>query len=573
MLKTLLVLALAAAFSVGVAAWDGQGQQTPPPTRPPAKPVQTPKPPPKPTPAAKPATTAKAAEPAPAPPPPATDVKMKTAYTQGAQVSENTTYLQGTRQRVEFPGVVSLEQCDLKRSVMLNTTAKKYLVHPYAQAAAAPVATPDPNAALAQMGMAEPPPAKGGVITITTTIVDTMERQPMFGLEARHIKTTVVKELTGKTCDKTPLKVEVDAWYVDLPAQSVCLNDKPAAPPKPPPDPSSNCLDRIETKSIGTAKLGFPVKTTTTTTMGEGEKAESNTGSQEVTALEITRLEKSLFEVPGDFSEVKTGADLVPAIAAGGSLADTLLGSTADGTSVAAPKKAGTIRIGVLEPINRSTRTLPAGSLRLDLVDKFNKAPYQALALSGTSPSAIEQEAIRLQCDYLLLAEITEVKTSKPGKMSGISSMAGGGPPKDTHEVKIDYKLFATGATQAPKLTGNAKASSGGFSVGTALRIAAFAGQLYFGMMGGGLMGGMNPMMGGAPGGGMGGFFDPRASAMSSTAMGLSESSPMMAGGPAAGMPPGVGMGVDTSEAEMRQTVTEALANVAKSAIEQLKKK
>ena len=92
------------------------------------------------------------APPAPVPPP-STDVKVVTAYTQGAQVSQNTTYIRGPRQRVEFPGMVSLDQCDLQRTVMLSPAAKRYRVQAYGQPVAAAPA-PDPATA---------PPAVGGM--------------------------------------------------------------------------------------------------------------------------------------------------------------------------------------------------------------------------------------------------------------------------------------------------------------------------------------------------------------------------------------------------------------------------
>src|SRR6185436_731137 len=79
-----------------------------PQKRPPAKPQ-----------AVKPVAPAPVATPAPPPPPPPppapTGVRLKTVTTQGAQVSENVTYMQGARQRVEFPGVVSIDQCDAKQ--------------------------------------------------------------------------------------------------------------------------------------------------------------------------------------------------------------------------------------------------------------------------------------------------------------------------------------------------------------------------------------------------------------------------------------------------------------------------
>lgn len=215
--------------------------------------------------------------------------------------------------------------------------------------------------------------------------------------------------------------------------------------------------------------------------------------SQEVTELEITRLDRALFDVPAGYTEASSIAEVVPAIVGGAGLSDALFGSTVDGSSSAAPKLAGVIRIGILEPVNKTERHLSPASIRLDLVGKFNKHPYEALPVAGSSAAAIEQAAVRLECDYLLLTEITEAKTSKPNKIGGFMSKASGGQSKDSHEVKLDYKLFAVNATDKPAFGGTAKGSNGGFGIGSALRIAAFAGQMYLGMMGGG-MGMMSPM-------------------------------------------------------------------------------
>ena len=546
-------------------------QQTTPPPTPPAKPTPTAKPSPtaKPTPApaksgtaakpaASPTPTATPAPPPPPPPKPATDVKLKTQYQQGAQVSENVMYVQGPRQRVEFPGVVSIDQCDLKRSVMLNASDKKYRVQPYPEGTAAPAPqAPAPQPLMGgPTGQAQP----GGVLTMTTTLTDTLEREKMFGLEARHVKSVMVKEPSSRACDKQPLKVEVDAWYVDLPEQSKCVRPN-AAPPPPPPDPAA-CTDRVETRTVGDVKLGFPVKVTTTTTSGEGDKLEVTTSSQAVTELEITHLDKALFEVPAGYTEANSTAEIVPAVGNGG-LADAVFGSTADGTSMAAPKKAGVVRIGVLEPVNHTDRNLSGRFLRQDVVAKLNKGSFDALPLAGTSPAEIQQEAAKLQCDYILSTDITEVKTSKPGGIGGaMKKVSGGGDNKDKQDVKLDYKLFAVDATQAPKLSGKAQASTGGFGVGSALKMAAFAGQMYMSVMG---MGGLtNSMMGlsglSGMGGGMG-MYDPRMSAMASMAASVGMSA--MAGG-------GGAMGGDASEQDMRNTVSAALGNAAKATMDQL---
>ena len=531
------IILVGSLMAVAVAQVDADGAQ--------AKPSQRPAPK-----TAKPAPPVKAAPPAkPEPPPPPPGVRLTSAYTQGAQVSQNTTYLQGARQRVEFPGVVTLEQCDLKRTVMLNTAVKRYRVQPYQE--------PAPATPLAVT------PSRGGVVTFTTTLTDTLERQQMFGLEARRIKTVIVKQSSPSACDKSPLRIELDGWYVDLPDQTACT--RPAAPPPAKSADPAVCSDTIETSVQGDVKLGFPVKLVTATTTGEGNRAETTSTQQEVTALEITRLDRALFEVPSDFSEASSTAEILPAVARGESLNEVLFGSTADGTSAAAPKKSGVIRIGILQPVNKTTRDIAIAGLREELVSKFKRSGYEALPLAGSSPSASEADAARLNCDYVMLAEIVEAKTSKPGRLSGISKMAGGGPPKDSHDVKIEYKLYAVTATQAPAATGHAKASNGGFGIGSALRIAAFAGQMYMSLMMGGMgMGMMNPMMAmsgiGGLGAGGGGLFDPRASAMSSMMSGFGASS--------------IGGGVaDDSEAGLRDTISEAMANSARAAMDQLAKR
>lgn len=568
MCRNLVLVVLAVALSSPVSM--AEASQAKPAQRPATK---------KPGPAtAKPAPAAPAPKPEPPPPPPPPPgVKMTTAYTQGAQVSENVTYLQGPRQRVEFPGVVTLDQCDLKRSLLINPAEKRYRVQPYPEPkpAAAPAEPVDPMAAqLAQMqtmaqGQGQKP--RGGVVTMTTTFTDTLERQVMFGLEARRIKTVVMKQSSATACDKAPLKVEVDAWYVDLPEQSACVRPTEAAAPPPPTADPAACTDTFETRVTGDAKLGFPIKVITTTTTGEGNKSESLTSSQEVTALEITRLDRTLFEVPADFVEAGSTAEIVPAVARGASLSEALFGSTADGTSTAAPKKPGTIRIGILQPVNKTTRDLPgAASLREDLVSKFNKSGYEAIPLAGSSATAIEQDAARLHCDFVMLAEVVEAKTSKPGRLGGVMKITGSAP-KDSHDVKIEYKLYAIGATQAPKVTGNVKASNGGFGIGSALRLAAFAGQMYMGMMTGGMgMGMMNQMMAmsgmggmGGAGGTGGGLFDPRASAMTSMMSSIGASMGDTGGGDLA----------DPSETGMRDTLSEAMGNSAKAAMEQLARK
>ena len=587
MVRSFVVAALVATTGLLPPGAMAQTPRPRPATRKPAAPTAKPAPP------ATPAAVVPAAKLAPP-----SDVTVVTSYTQGAQVSVNTTYLSDGRQRVEFPGLVSIGQCDLKRTVLVSPVAKRYRVQPDpvpAPEVTAPAA-PDIAAMMAAMSVALPPgalpqgqampgfpsdpggmgtPPKTGVVTITTTFTDTLERQTMFGLEARRIKTTVTRQTTGDVCDKTPLRTEIDAWYVDLPKTASSCGRTAPATPEPPAAASDACQDRTDTRVVGDVTLGFPVKTVTTNMSGDSDKQESSTTTAEVTSLEISRLDPALFDVPAGYVEAKSALELAPALTTGSTLGDVLFGSTADGTSTATAKAAGFTRIGVLEPVNSSGRSsLKMRALRQELVAKFTKGSFEAVPLGGSVHGTAD--ATRLECDYVLATEVTEVKTSKPGKLSGVSRMTGGGPPKDRQEVKMAFRLYPTDGTATIRLAGDVKADNGGgFSLSSALRIAAFAGQLYMGLGGFGMMsafggmGGMgmgmgmvNPMFAMSRGGGMGAmgstFFDPRSMAMSSMAMGF---------GGLGGM---TGLG-DSSDAEVQKVVSKTIDDVVKDTTDKLK--
>ncbi|HXH07745.1 MAG TPA: hypothetical protein VNI83_14270, partial [Vicinamibacterales bacterium] len=500
--------------------------------------------------------------PASAPEPPPSDLKVVTAYTTGAQTFQNTVYIKGARQRVEFPGMVAIDQCDLQRRILLRPAERRYVVEPYG----ARPQPPDPAA--------PPPPApgpagqpRGGLVVLATTITDTQERQTLFGLEARRIRTVVVKQVEGEACDRTPMRTEVDGWYVDLPTGAAC---QPPAVPEP-PSGQTECRDRIEARVTGTGKLGFPVRLVSTVTTGEGGNAQVTTTQTDVVSLEATRLDPALFEIPPGYAAVSSATELVPAVSAGASLQEALFGSTADGTAAAAPKRPGVVRIGVLEPVNRSPRAMNTQMLRQELVGRVSSsARLEALPLAGHSAADVEAEAKRLECDYILLAEIAEIKTSKAGGLGGIlRAAASGGPPKEAHEIKIAYRLYETAATSAPRASGEVKASSGKFGVGSALRLAAFAGQMYAAV---GMMRAMRGYGLGLPGfdalsllsqaGGFGGvgqaYYDPRAMVAGSIVTSL-------AAGGLAGMPS------DPSQAELYRTASEALEEVAKAAAQKIR--
>jgi hypothetical protein len=512
----------------------------------------------------------KAAEPAPLPPPappPPTDVKIRTKYINGAQVSENTTYMKGVRQRFEFPGITMITQCDLKRSVQLHDATKHFMVVSTEVPAVAPPAV---DAAAA----AAPVPTKGGVIAETITLTDTGERKQMFGLEARHIKTIVARQPGANACDAKATRVETDGWYADLPVVVAACPSAAAQAPPPSPPGQQACTDRVETQKSGDAKLGFAISTAVTTTTQDGKDQDVTTMAVEVTDLQVTSLEAALFDVPAGYTEVKNYQELLPSLSGGGSLADAVFGSIADGTSTVAPKKPGVIRIGVLEPTNKSGKTMPSSMLRGGLISSLSKAPFEGVPIAGATPVDLDRDAVGKSCDFILVTDIAELKTSKPNKVGGLLKKVSGdaNATGDVHDARVDYKLYAVGDQTKPKMTSSVKASSGGgFGVGSALRVAAFAGSMYMTMgmgMGGGMMGMMGPASSlGGIGGLGGGLMNPgmgAAMSMMSQAQAMSAMSGMSAA-------PGMPDMADPSAQKATQTVQDALSKAGKQVAEELK--
>src|SRR2546430_10321882 len=106
-------------------------------------------------------------------------VTYKTTMGQG-QSSESTTMIRGPRERSEMhlgPGmdIVSLTQCDLKRTVQFNDKARKYVVTPME-------AGDSSSSGGAEASEVAPPPnaSRGGGITYVMTSIDTVERKEMF---------------------------------------------------------------------------------------------------------------------------------------------------------------------------------------------------------------------------------------------------------------------------------------------------------------------------------------------------------------------------------------------------------
>lgn len=364
-------------------------------------------------------------------------IKQKTGMS--GMESTSTVYVKGQRKRTETSGymgiggdIADVEQCDLKRTLKINDKKKLYVIEPFATPAAAPVKP-------AGKPLNQPKPTKGGTVTINSVISDTGERKQMFGLTARHIKTSMTMTSSPDACSKSDMKMETDGWYVDLPGFSC-----------PMPEVSrqyyeqqamTGCRDEMVTKSSGAGKKGFALEETTT--MNSGGQGFTTS----ISTLEFSRaaLPDSLFDIPAGYAEAKSANDLAstPDYSAMMNQRDNssdvgpLARQSAKTAGPKAPgeKKPGMVRVGVMLPVNRGEAiSLPA--VQRYFADRLTAGNVEGVAVSS------EAEAKTLNCDYIVTSEFSKLKQSTASKIGGIFGAATGtdtGPPK--YDAQIDFKV------------------------------------------------------------------------------------------------------------------------------------
>jgi hypothetical protein len=466
-------------------------------------PTQTAKPPQKPAPQVKPAPAPpKPAEPVKAPA--AQDLKYAATYTAEGLNTASTTFVKGARERYEFQDIVLLKQHDLKRTVQIMKAANTYLV----VADGAPIMPAMPGAPAA-------PPRQPGVVNVITTVVDTGERKQAFGQQARRVKTMIDRQPMPGACDASKQRIETDGWYIDAPTavsnQAAAMTSQPAVP--------GGCVDQIQATSNGDPKvLGFPIAYTTTVTGDDGKPV---TASMEVTEFEPTTLDAALFEIPPGLNAAMNVRELSKAVSNANE--ERLVAANSAPPAAVAPKAPGVVRIGVPELTNKTTQAVDTRALRQRLIADLTDAKFEAMPMAAGQPAELQKRAGELGYDYVLFAEVSELKASKPGALGGFMKAASGvtggragmagaaagaaagavSAPKENTESSLAVKLIQPDGKQ--KLSTTAKGKDGsGFTLKTGLGIAKFAGGMYLGMMGGPMLMSKLGGMGGYSMGGMG---------------------------------------------------------------------
>jgi hypothetical protein len=372
---------------------------------------------------------------------------------EGNAVSSSETWVKGERERTvaKSPAgdVISLRQCDLKRTLMLNEQSQAYLVinDPPVQSVS--------NAAAPTTGAPATASGSAGVITQTVSVLYTGEHKQISGFEARHFKTSVVVEASQNACSAVNQKYDMDGWYADLAKEqhSCSLSLPPVKLP-------ANCTDHVVVHHKGTTKLGYPLQLTLTV-QNEGAAPTKI----EVATSDISRQpsKPELFDVPAGYREVHSEMELasaamqqpVPAspyapatpqypatnaqpsqsplgMAAGMPSAVAMLGRSmgirlpdgatgmpgpAAGAAVplpqaVGPKAPGKIRIGIAPAHaqmgqGNNSQAEYGTPVRNAIVYIMNGPAVEIAALDAQIPIQLQAEAQQKQCDYILLSSVT----------------------------------------------------------------------------------------------------------------------------------------------------------------------
>jgi hypothetical protein len=400
----------------------------------------------------------------PAAEPVARDLKIKYRSTTSGRSYENTTMIKGVRERTETQmgqgiDLVGITQCDLKRSIQINNTVRKYVVTPMTTSTTSstgPAASSTPIQ----------PTRRGGVITYVITAVDTGERKEMFGFTARHVKSSMTMTSSPDACSQVNQKIDTDGWYIDLSFGFEC--DLGRSQMVGPPAVAGGCQDRAEIKNVGTARKGYPLIETTTMYGPDGRVLYATT--KEVVELSRDPLDAALFEIPAGYTEAASVQELYVTSSTentGGQTTATVPEQTTTPTASPYAKAPGTIRVGVVQINNRTDREVSTEGVRQRLIGEIRGANVDAIAINAFSPADVEAEARTKQCDFVLYTDIATMKSSKLGGMFGRVT---GASTAGKTESKLEFKLIAVGET-SPRLQSTATAKEDGdeASVGTAV--------------------------------------------------------------------------------------------------------
>ena len=375
--------------------------------------------------------------------------------------TESTIYVKGMRKRTE-PGSmmgmpaspITIEQCDLQRTIKINDKKKLYYIEPFAKDDEEVI---DEDVKNVPKTKTPPKPTtiqKGGIIYISYSITDTGERKKMYGFNARHVWTSNKMVPSPESCTmKDSLLIKTDGLYIDLPQFNCPVNYKRYNNPQQTDRQKPECTDKFITRRRGKGKLGFPLVETTTIIMGDGKKSTSQFETNlETLELTTAKLDSMLFEIPIGYTETKNEQDLQDKL----DINDIMNqykknNNNNDNDKPAAndPKGSGKLRIGVLAPTGN------------DDINSSDLQQYLTGILIGGNVEAVtvssEEEAKSSQCDYSLATTFVRIKSGSKvgGLLKAVKNADPNAASSFTIEANMILKNLADGSVKTqPKIDG-----------------------------------------------------------------------------------------------------------------------
>jgi hypothetical protein len=246
-------------------------------------------------------------------------IKVTVRNTMGTFSTEQTTYYQGDRKRIEMrtsegrmgsngstqmvygPHVAIITRCDLGQYFAVNLDAAEYTSTPYPSKALMD--------ALSRPRPAPPPVPPKATFRIETSTVDTGERKEIFGHTARHV--IIARKQTPLDGSHQMAQDSVtDGWYIDLNTQLSCDPKFHGAGYVFAASMGPNHVPEIpEFVDIGKPDTGFPLQQVTTTnssfTQADGTTKQMGGKSElQVTEFQEGPLDPALFEISSKFKLV-----------------------------------------------------------------------------------------------------------------------------------------------------------------------------------------------------------------------------------------------------------------------------
>ena len=337
--------------------------------------------------------------------------KLKQVSSVGGMKIESTVYVKGKRKRTEggammgmSNNMVTIEQCDLQRTIKLNDKKKLYIIENFDKGNEEVIE--EENAKEITPPKKNTTTQKGGVINMWYNITDTGERKKIHGLTARHIWTSQKIKPSPDACSmKDSILIKTDGWYIDLPEFNCPVRYTPAT--QRGQKVQIECRDRYITHRRGKGRLGFPLTQTTTIIMGDGRSQQTQMALETV-ELTTGKLDSMLFEIPPGYQVAKSEEELQDRM----TMADMIKMQQSNqdaGMQKSEIKNPGGIRIGVLPP-SGNDQVHPMVLQQL-IIGKVTNGNMEAIAVND------EADARGLNCDYTLSSTFTNIK--QEGKKLG----------------------------------------------------------------------------------------------------------------------------------------------------------